>query len=276
MRVLVFGSEGMLGKDVVEEFSHAFHDVVPVNRTKADITQPSQVKSIVNTTLPDLVINCAAFTDVNLAETEQRQAILANGFGPPSISRAAANIGVPIIHISTDYVFNGDKVAPYVESDKTDPINYYGFSKMVGEMLVKASNSKHFVVRTAGLYGANGTTFIDKVLSAYERGEALKVVNDQFTNPTSTRELARAILALSETQDYGIHHLASTGACSWYEFAQVAMSLKEIKADIEPISYKDLEGGAKRPEYSVLWTEKPKEHKMKYWRDALRDFILQK
>jgi dTDP-4-dehydrorhamnose reductase len=182
-------------------------------------------------------------------------------------------VNCPVVYISTDYVFDGLKGKPYVESDITSPISAYGMSKLKGEEVTRAFNNKHFIVRTAGLYGHNGNNFVKAILRASKEKKELEVVNDQFANPTSTKELSRAILNLTKTQDYGIHHLAATGACSWYEFAREILLLAEDHTPIKPIPYFSLGKKANRPVYSVLGTEKPKDQDMLYWREGLRQFM---
>lgn len=264
----------MLGSDVVSELEAAHYQVLPLTKQDLDITDSEKVKEIIYETEPEFVINCAAYTNVDLAEKETTKAISVNGFGPSSISKYSAKVGATVVHISTDYVFDGEKmIGPYVESDKPKPISAYGASKFAGEQMVVAKNPKHFIVRTAGLYGANGNNFVKAIVrAANERGH-LEVVSDQFTNPTSTKSLSEAIIELIKTEDYGIYHLAASGACSWYEFAQEIMAIEETNVPIKQISNEQLERAAKRPIYSVLSSEKPNTPKMEYWRNDLKQYM---
>lgn len=264
----------MLGSDVCEQMSKTSNTIIPLTKGQLDITNHNKVMSCIAENEPDIIINCAAYTNVDLAEKESLKAISVNGFGPSSISEAANEVGATVVHISTDYVFNGNKVSgPYLEDDKPDPISVYGASKLIGEEMVKAKADKYFIVRTAGLYGANGNNFVKSIIRAANEFGQLEVVSDQFTNPTSTKALAEGIMGLIETQDYGIYHLAAAGACSWYEFAQEIMDILETDVPIYKTKQKDTKREAKRPIYSVLGQTNPNTPNMEYWRHDLKRFL---
>lgn len=277
MKIMVTGSEGMLGQDISKLIKTTRNILVPVTKSELNIADGNKVKAFIQRIRPNIIINCAAYTNVDLAEQESLKAISVNGFGPYSISEAANEIGAKVVHISTDYVFNGNKISgPYLEEDRPDPISVYGASKLVGEEMIKANTDKYFIVRTAGLYGAGGDNFVRRIVANAKEFGRLEVVYDQFTNPTSTMALSEAIMALIETEHYGIHHLAAAGACSWYEFAQEIVNILEIDVLMYKSKLKDAKRAAERPYYSVLGQSNPESPKMEYWRYDLKRFLADK
>src|SRR5919112_4344709 len=219
MKLLVTGAAGMLGRDVMLAAGNAGHEVVGYGRAEFDVTNPDSLKRRLELERPDVVINCAAWTDVDGAEEAEEAAFAVNGKGAGNAAAAAGEIEARILHVSTDYVFDGAKGAPYVESDQPAPLSAYARTKLAGEEAVAAANKRHFIVRSAGLFGIGGRNFVDTMLRLAEAQNEVLVVRDQIGSPTYTWHLAYGIVRLIEGIEYGIHHMAAGGRCSWYEFA---------------------------------------------------------
>lgn len=242
----------MLGADLVKAFSGA-HDVFPMPKNDLDITDINAVMNAVSSVKPDLVINSAAFTKVDECEEKPDLAYKVNGYGAGNVAIACEEAGARLVHISTDYVFDGKKGTPYLEDDGVNPLNVYGKSKLLGERNVISFCRRHYIVRTQGLFGANGKNFAETILRNARAGKPLTVVNDQFGSPTYTRDLAAAILTLTEKPEYGIYHITNSGVASWYEFALEILKAAGIEgADIAPCMTAEYPRPAERPAYSVL------------------------
>lgn len=256
MKILVTGCQGQLGRELCRQLEarnrkrQEFY-VVATDVDTLDITDAQQVKNVVEREKPDVIINTAAYTKVDACETDEQTAFRVNAHGARNLAVAAFNIGAKILQVSTDYVFPGTGNTPLREYDPINPLNIYGKSKAMGEQLVMATNPRHFILRTAWLYG-DGTNFVRTILKLAKEQEELRVVNDQVGTPTSTVDLARCILALIQTDYYGIYHGTCEGACTWYEFAKRILKLKGINKKIKPVRTEELNLPAKRPAYSVL------------------------
>ncbi|MBA2134085.1 dTDP-4-dehydrorhamnose reductase [Capillibacterium thermochitinicola] len=256
MKILVTGCQGQLGRELCRQFEvrnrrrQEFH-VVATDVDTLDITDAQQVKNVVEREKPDVIINTAAYTKVDACETDEQTAFRVNAHGARNLAVAAYNIGAKILQVSTDYVFDGTGRTPLREYDPVNPLSVYGKSKALGEQLVMTTNPRYFIVRTAWLYG-DGANFIRTILKLASEKEELKVVNDQVGTPTSTVDLAKCILALIQTDYYGIYHGTCEGECTWYDFARRILVVKGIKKRVIPISTKELNLPAKRPAYSVL------------------------
>ena len=247
----------MLGRAVVDELESADYDeVVGVDLGEIDITDPDRAMSAVALVEPAAVVNCAAYTDVDGCETETELAFLVNGKGPSNLAVACREIGARLVHVSTDFVFDGEKSEPYLEEDELNPRSVYGSSKLEGEKNVFANLEDHVIVRTAWLFGPNGVNFVDKILARAEAGEKLRVVDDQVGSPTYTSHLAPAIRQLLETDYRGTVHAVNTGAVSWYGFAEEILAAAGYEVGLEPITSAELTAPAPRPAYSVLNTDK--------------------
>src|SRR3954465_2347808 len=214
MKLLVTGAAGMLGRDVLLAAGNAGHDVVGYGRAELDVTNPETVARRFDLEHPDVVINCAAWTDVDGAETAEQQAFAINGKGAGNVAAAAAEIEARVLHASTDYVSGGGKGSPYVQSRQPAPLSAYGRTKLAGEEAVAAANKRHFIVRSAGLYGLGGRNFVDTMLRLAESQNEVTVVRDQIGSPTYTWHLAYGIAPLIEGVQYGLHHMAAAGQCS--------------------------------------------------------------
>jgi len=268
MRVLVLGAGGMLGHDVVRL---AGDDAVALDRAACDVTDRDAVGAAVERARPDSVLNCAAWTDVDGAEGEPEQALEVNGRGAANVAEAAAEAGARVVYVSTDYVFDGTKREPYLESDPTGPLSSYGRSKLAGEQATAAANSRHFVVRSSWLFGEHGKNFVATMLAS-DRDE-LRVVDDQVGCPTYTAHLAEGILRLVRGEDYGIHHMAGGGQCSWFEFARAIFERAGLEKRLEPCTSDEFPRPAPRPAWSVLRSERPGAIELPPWEAGLDAYL---
>jgi dTDP-4-dehydrorhamnose reductase len=260
MRIVITGSAGMLGQDVAGATRDARHDVVPLARSDLDVTDPDAVIAALAKAQPEVVVNCAAWTDVDAAERAPDPALAVNGPGAGNVARAAAQAGAWTIHISSDYVFDGDKRQPYVESDSVGPRSVYGSSKLAGERAVaQAAPDSHTIVRSSWLFGAGGPCFPATILRLAAERDELTVVKDQIGCPTFTGHLARALIELAAGPRHppiGILHMAGGGQCSWYEFAREIVARSGEECAVKPGLTADLARPAPRPAFSVLGTER--------------------
>ncbi len=253
MKVLVTGASGMLGQDLCPILEDGGYEVIEVNSSDMDITDIKAVESVISDCEPDIVIHCAAYTNVDKAEEDSEKAFLINGVGTENIAKVVFKLNIPIIYISTDYVFDGTKNSPYLPSDKTNPINIYGASKLKGEEAVKKHCLKYYIVRTSWLYGHHGKNFVETMLSLANDCEEIKVVNDQTGCPTWTVALCDGIIDLIEEEaEYGIYHVCGSGKATWYEFANEIFKISGIKKRVLPVTSLEFPRPAKRPPYSVM------------------------
>jgi dTDP-4-dehydrorhamnose reductase len=276
MRVVVTGAHGQLGRELVEVFGRD-HEVIGLGRLEWDVTDPRS-PAIVASYQPDLLIHAAAWTDVDGCERDPVRANRVNAAGTRHVAEACRRLEVPLVYLSTDYVFDGTKGEPYIEADPPGPVNVYGRSKLQGEEEVRSRLTRFYIVRTAWLYGRTGRNFVKAILERARRGERLQVVTDQVGSPTYARDLARAIARLVEGAPWGTYHLANAGSCSWYEFARQILTLTDRgEVPIQPITSLGLGRPASRPAYSVLSTGKWQQVTGKtprHWREALQDGLL--
>jgi dTDP-4-dehydrorhamnose reductase len=281
MKILLIGANGQLGTDLHSHLQHAGHSVTPATRATLDICDPEQTRSAIESSAPDLVINTAAFHNVELCETEAEQAFKVNAIAIRDLALLCAQQGCELMHFSTDFVFAGESNRPYKETDLPGPVNVYGASKLAGEHLLALSLDRHYIVRTCGLYGTAGSksrygNFVEKILKRASAGEPVRVVDDQVLTPTSTMDLAHTVVALIKSKQYGLYQITNEGECSWYEFACKALELRGIRADIQPQSSQASNSKVKRPSYSVLSKEKLYSTgvpKMPHWQDALAKYL---
>jgi len=274
--ILVTGAGGMLGRDFMIAARERDHDVVGLDHAALDITDPGAVEAAVSEYCPDVVVNCAAYTDVDGAESEERLAMRMNDEAAGLVAGAAASIGARIVQPSSDYVFDGTSRRPYVESDMTGAISSYGRSKLAGETSVAAANPRHLIVRASWLFGIAGNNFVETMLRIGEERPEVLVVSDQVGCPTYTRHLAQGIAELLERDDYGIHHMAADGACSWYEFAQEIFDQAGVECRVMAGTTEMLARPAPRPAYSVLGTERPDAIRLPHWRQGLAEYLAER
>jgi len=277
VRVLVTGGRGMLGHAVAHVFGE-IAQVMALGHEELDITDDRAVMDRVLGLSPDLIVNCAAYTDVDGAEEARGEAFKVNSQGPGNLARAARTAGARLVHVSTDYVFDGEGKRPYKEDDPRAPINAYGMSKAEGEDRVMAEGRDFIIVRTSWLFGPNGKNFVSTILDLSRKVQELRVVDDQRGSPTYTFHLARALLNLALRDASGVYHFSSSGECTWYEFAREILALSGINdCKVVPVAAKEFPRPARRPRYSVLdtrryrmltGTEPPS------WKEGLRDYLL--
>jgi len=277
MKILVTGSRGMLAHDLILILREA-HEVFAFSRETLDITRRGQVYNAIKETEPDLVINCAAYTAVDRAEEDREKAFLINGIGVQNLALVCSDSTIPLCHISTDYVFDGKKAAPYTPFDSTNPLNVYGESKLAGEKYIQWIMNRFYIVRTSWLYGRAGNNFVETVIRLAKEQPVIRVVNDQIGSPTSTVTLAHAIKRLIETGACGIYHYTDdTGkGISWYDFAREVVGILGLNTEVVPITSEEFPRPAKRPGYSVLDTglfSMVTGHSAISWKDALKDYL---
>jgi dTDP-4-dehydrorhamnose reductase len=279
-KLLVTGAAGMLGSDVVRAGERAGYDLIGLGRQELDITDAWAVEEAFARIRPDAAINCAAWTDVDGAEKHRNQAYELNARGPDSLARAAAKWRVPLVHVSTDYVFDGKPPLdadgaprPYVESDPTGPRSVYGTSKAMGELQVRQASPRHTVVRSSWLFGVDGNNFVATMLRLAGERDAVQVVTDQVGCPTWTGHLAPALLGLIEREVSGLVHLAGTGPVSWNGFAAEIFRQAEIDCAVEPVTSDQMKRPAPRPAWSALASERADVIPMPDWRDGLAAYL---
>jgi dTDP-4-dehydrorhamnose reductase len=284
MRLLVTGGAGMLGQAVAAAATRLGHDVVALSRAELDVTDADHVRRVVAAAEPRAVINCAAWTDVDGAETAEAAATAVNGDGAGNVARAAAEVGARIVHVSTDYVFDGERAhagggagEPWIESDPVNPLGAYGRSKLAGEEQVAAATPEHAIVRTAWLYGAGGRNFVDTMLALGDERDEVSVVTDQVGSPTWTVHLAEGLVELAERgDDVGILHAAGGGACSWYELAVEVFDRAGMRCRVLPTTSDRFPRPARRPAYSVLGTERDEAPVLPPWQDGVAAYLSEK
>jgi dTDP-4-dehydrorhamnose reductase len=256
VRTLVVGAAGMLGQDLTRL------GVAGLSRSQLDVTDRRAVRDALSK--DDVVINCAAWTDVDGAEEHEAEAMRVNRDGARNVAEAAG----AVVYVSSDYVFDGSKGEPYVESDPVNPLSAYGRSKLEGERATAETNPRHLIARSSWLYGHGGKNFVETMLGL---GPEVRVVDDQVGSPTFTGHLAEALLRLAGGEDYGVHHLAASGACSWFEFAREIFERAGRDVRVEPCATEELKRPAPRPAYSVLGSERG--HELPSWRDGLEAYL---
>jgi len=282
MKVVVVGSNGQLGSDVVRAFMDNGDDVLPLTHADIEIANGESVAKKLSQLLPGIVVNTAAMHHVENCELRPDSAFAVNALGARNLALAARDIGAVLIHVSTDYVFDGDKTSPYEEGDLPRPLSVYGNSKLAGEYFVRSSLDKHFVLRTSAIYGKSpcrakgGLNFIQLMLKlAKERGE-VRVVDSEFVTPTSTSDLARQMVALSRCDSYGLYHATAEGACSWFDFAREIFTLTNTKVNLKVAGPNEFPAKVPRPKYSVLENRGLKLlglNTFRPWQEGLRDYL---
>lgn len=270
MRVMITGAAGMLGHDVVAAVGAAGHDVIALAREDLDVTDAAAVRGRVERERPEAVINCAAWTDVDGAEADEEAATLINGAGAGHVAAAAAAAGAFVIHVSTDYVFDGTGRRPYREDDATGPQSAYGRSKLAGERAVaEAAPGAHAIARTSWLFGPHGGNFVDTMRRLGADRDAVTVVDDQVGCPTYTGHLASALVELARTRPTGVLHLAGSGSCTWFDLARATFARTGIRCEVIPGRTADLGRPAPRPAFSVLGVTRSETPLLPPWEHGL-------
>ncbi len=276
MKVLVTGAKGLAGAEVAHIFRANFHEVMAYDHNALDITDSRKVKTILEDIAPEWVINCAAYTKVDACEGNRDIAFKVNGHAPGEMASICKDLGVNLCHISSDYVFDGTKDAPYIEEDVTHPINVYGQSKLAGERLIQEETYNYLIIRTQWLFGLAGPNFVSNILDMASQSKGIKVVDDQRGRPTYTRDLAKGISLLVKMNARGIYHVCNRGSASWYELAKKVVEYAEGATEVIPVGTEAFPRPAKRPMNSILSTEKFRKCTKKVlspWQLALKEYI---
>lgn len=273
--ILVIGCKGMLGSDLMAMLGEQARGV---DMEEIDITSLESTERVLKTLRPAVVVNCAAYTDVDGCEVNQSVAMQVNGAAVANLATVTKGIGAKLVQIGTDYVFNGSKGSPYVENDRTSPLSIYGESKLRGERNAE-TNPDHLIVRTQWLYGLHGKNFIETMLRLATERDQMTVVDDQIGSPTWTVDLSKAIVALIDRDCRGIFHATNAGCCSWNEFARAIFEEAGLSVTVSPMTTAQLNRPAKRPLYSTLDCGKLKLEtglRLQPWREALREYLKQR
>lgn len=290
-KVVLLGANGMLAKAILDQAPGSW-DITGLDLPVFDISNRTQVLSELPARSPDIIVNCAAYTNVDGCETEEQLATAVNGNGPGYLAEAAYECGATLVHISTDYVFSGEEKEPYVEESVTAPASAYGRSKLAGEVAIETSDlEQYFILRTSWLYGLGGKNFVETVVRLGREREQLTIVDDQVGSPTAAFDLATAVMSLlgyglngdhGESGEYGLYHYANVGHCSWYGFAQRILKEYELTGgtivarDVVPITTADYPLPAPRPAYSVLACDKYQEatgQSIPRWQESLSRYM---
>jgi len=283
-KILVIGSGGMLGQALVSklsgqcELTQAAWPDASEGQELLDITKQTEVDKFIKKCQPNVVFNCAAYTDVDGAEDNENSAFSVNGIGAGILAHSCKDNNSLLVHISTDYVFDGDGVGPYEVDDDTKPIGAYGRGKLAGEELIKKSGCDFIIVRTSWLFGAGGKNFVDTIIRLAGEKKQIKVVDDQVGCPTYTVDLAGCMVDLAEKDRRGIYHFCNGPACSWFDFACEIIKLAGLDCEVVPCTTNEYPTKAKRPGYSVLDASKTAEAigQIRSWQQCLEDFIKEK
>lgn len=282
MKVAVIGATGQLGHDVVAAFRAGGDEVVALGHGKLEVSSPESVRDSLETIQPQVVVNTAAFHNVEKCEADPAQAFAVNGLGARNVAEVTAGIGAKLFHISTDYVFGGEKHTPYTEEDLPHPVNAYGATKLCGEHFVQAINPRHFVLRVSALYGPSpcrakgGLNFVELMLKLSRERDELRVVNQEKVSPTPTADVAKQIVVLSRSSDYGLYHATSEGSCSWYEFARAIFEITGTNVRVQPAAPGEFPAKVPRPLFSVLENQSLKNKSMnvfRHWRLGLENYL---
>lgn len=280
-KVILLGASGQLGQETARQLLKKNYELTRIDHDQfeaaTDFDKLDQFQDA------DIIINCIAFHDVNRCETEFTRSMKINGEFVKQLALFCDKHNITLIHISTDYVFDGKKKTPYTETDLPAPLNAYGVSKLAGEMLVKAYCRKHYILRVAGLFGVkendvDTNNFVEKMIRAAHEKQSIKVIEDQIMSPTYTKDIARAMIALIEQKaEFGLYHGVNSGSVSWYDFALKIFQLTGHKADISPITYNEYHSIARRPQYCSLDNSKIMTYyEMPSWTDAMAGYLREK
>jgi len=282
MKILLIGADGQLGTDFRKILAGEPEEVIPSTIADMDITDIRAVQKRLQAVKPDVVISTAAENRVDYVEDHPKQAFAVNALGPRNLAVACRKIGAILVSYSTDYVFDGQKPTPYIETDPPNPLSVYGASKTAGEQLIRLTWEKHFILRTCGLFGTAGSlgkdgNFVETMLKLAHAGKTVRVVADQTMTPTYTIDLAQKTMELiRQKATFGTYHMTQTGECSWFEFATKIFEFSQIDVDVHPITTADFNAPARRPAYSVLDNAQLRSNGItdfRHWESALKDYL---
>jgi dTDP-4-dehydrorhamnose reductase len=279
MRVLLLGANGQLGSDIVRLWHDPALTLIPAARADADVTDGEAIRALLARHAPDIVINTAAYHNMPAAEADPETCFHVNVTGGWNVARAAVEAGARTVQISTDYVFDGTKKSPYVESDARRALNVYGAAKIATEDVVRIIDPRALIARVSGLYGLAGSAgkggnFVETMLRLAREGSPIRVVSDQVTAPTNTADIAEALLPLVKDGAEGVAHVAASEGCSWYEFASAIFQIAGLAPDLSPTTAAEFGGPVQRPAYSVLGTTRP--IRLPGWRAGLERYMREK
>lgn len=282
MKVVVTGATGQLGTELVTAL--AGEEVEPFGRLALDLCDFVYTRRTLSDIRPDTVINAAAFTRVDDCETEPERAFWVNTYAVRNLAQVCADLGCVLVHVSTDYVFDGLKTTPYAEDDPPNPLSVYGVSKLAGEYFIRALVPRHYVIRTSGLYGAAGPAsrrgnFVETMLRLAGEGRPIRVVEDHVLAPSSARDVARKIVEVLRTDRFGLYHITNAGQCSWFEFARELFALAGLTPELEPTTAAAYGAPARRPRYSVLARTRLAAlgaDDLRPWQDALAAYLRER
>lgn len=282
MRVAVIGANGQLGTDVAAETRRGGDEVVAFTHSQIDVASVESIRDALLAAGPSAIVNTAAMHHVENCERDPLRAYEVNALGARNLAIVARELDAKLIHISTDYVFNGSKAQPYVEEDAALPLNVYGNTKLAGEAFIQAVGEKYFILRTSALYGKNpcrakgGRNFVELMLKLAKERDEVRVVDDEIVSPTSTAELAKQIALLSRTDCYGLYHATCEGSCSWYEFAKAVFETMDIRVNLKIAGANEFPMKVPRPKYSVLENARLKAeglNSFEAWQEGLREYL---
>ena len=282
LKVWISGANGHLGQALCTRLDREKYQLIATDVAEVDVTVPAEVRAFADANRPDVIINCAAYTNVDGCEVNHDAAFKANALGPRNLAQAAEKTGARLVHVSTDYVFSGRENGGVAQDEATipGPISAYGSTKLMGEKYVEQFCHRHFIVRTAWLYSYYGKNFVKTIVNAGKKFGKLEVVNDQCGNPTNAVDLAYHILKLAVSHDYGVYHCTGNGICSWYDFACAIMQGAGLSCKVEPVTSAEYAAAnpasASRPAWSALENRMLRctvGDEMRDWQDALKDFF---
>ncbi len=282
MKITVIGASGQLGTDVANAFTSNGDEVISLTHSDIELSSIDSVSTRLQEMRPQVVVNTAAMHHVENCEREPQKAFAVNGLGARNLSLVARDIGATVMHVSTDYVFDGAKGSPYEESDTPRPLNVYGNTKLAGEYFVRCTSDKYFVLRTSAIYGKSpcrakgGLNFVEMMLKRAREQGKVRVVDSEFVTPTRTTELARQVVALSRSDSYGLYHATAEGFCSWHEFAREIFKLTDTKVNLEVAGPDEFPAKVPRPTYTVLENSGLKRlglNLFRPWQEGLREYL---
>jgi len=285
MKVAVIGANGQLGSDVSAAFVKQGDAVCPLTHAEIELSHLDSVSRCLRELHPQLVVNTAAMHHVERCEEEPEKAFAVNALGSRNLALVTRDLGAVLMHVSTDYVFDGSKGSPYVEDDSARPLNAYGITKLAGEHFIRSTTDKHFVIRSSGLYGRSpcrakgGLNFVELMLKLAKEREEVRVVDSEVLTPTSTAELARQMVRLSHSDCYGLYHATAEGSCSWYEFAREIFTFTGSPVRLKVAAQDEFPAKVARPKYSVLENRGLKSHGLncfKPWQEGLHQYLQQR
>lgn len=282
MKIVVIGANGQLGTDVVEEFSRNGDEVLGLSRNQVDICCLTAVRSVLEAAKPRVIVNTAAMHHVENCEREPLLAYSVNAIGARNLAQVAHEIKAVLVHVSTDYVFDGYKMQPYIESDSALPLNVYGNTKLAGETFIRSTTPEYFILRTSALFGMHpcrakgGRNFVELMLKLAAERDEVRVVNDEFVSPTFTKDLAKQIVLLSQSNQFGLYHATAEGSCSWYEFARAIFDSTKTQTNLQIALSTEFPTKVPRPRYSVLENCELKKRNLNFfshWHSGLQSYL---